>query len=223
MAGQKKNKVGTGPNDYRKGNRTRGDDRPYKGPGKDSNTTGLEEYRRAVTEQREHFQKIAETMKNRLKYNQEYAAGMHDRIQEYIDRQLESGKSLTMAGIIRASEVEEHRFYRMLNGEYDYLCYEAMAARGYDPEVYEGTRVTDEDGTEVLFMPMSTLLKAARLAVQEQREEYAMDKKNRNAAGPIFLLKSAHGFREEEEPKTVNNTMIVAPEAEIKAALSRLG
>ena len=130
---------------------------------------------------------------------------------------------MTMAGIIIASGMSQDRFYRALNGDYDHLCYEALEIYGHDPELYEGTRVTEADGAEMLYSPFSELLKAARLIVQEQREEYAIDKKNRNAAGPIFLLKAAHGFREEDEPKTVNNTMILAPEAQIKAALDRLG
>ena len=75
----------------------------------------------------------------------------------------------------------------------------------------------------MLLVPMSELLKNAKLTVQEQREEYALDKMNRNAPGPIFLLKSAHGFKEEGEVRTQNNTLIVAPEEQIKAALEKLG
>ena len=213
-------KHGAGLNDHKKGNRTKG---PRAGAGENANITGLTKYSNDLHEMTEHYKKIAETRRNSLKYGQDFAAGLHDRMEAYINEQLNAGKGLTVAGLIRASEMCEDRFYRALAGDYDHLCYEALELRGLDPDEYEGARITEEDGTELLFVPLSDLIKSARLVVQEQREEYAIDKKNRNAAGPIFLLKSAHGFKEDAEPKTQNNTLIVAPEEQIKAALQRLG
>lgn len=219
----KKKKTGPG-----KGNRTRGADRRGNRKGRpgcpEEHQQGLREQARITAETLDHYKRIAEDREKLRKYNQTFAAGMLDRINKYIEDRQRIGKPLTIAGIIRASEMEQSAYYKARAKDYDHVLYEYMDIHGisYDRE---GTYI-EQDGEKVLLLRLSEIIKRAELAVQEQLEENCYTNKG-NPAGSIFGLKARYDWQDQpQETRTTNNNTLVlnnvASLDEAKEALKRL-
>ena len=219
-------KHGTGPNDWKKGNRTKGADRKNKkGNPNPENAAALAGANADKAEMIAHYKEVAAQIAKVTKYGQEYALTLKDRLEEYIEEQELQHKPLTVAGMIRASGLSRDTYDRYRDGEADHMLYAFMDANGISYE-HEDELLTLPDGREVLLVRLGTLIKQAELYIQEQREA-ACSSNRGNPAGNIFLLKAQQGFRDQPEDSrtTNNNTLIlnnVASLSEAKDALNLL-
>ena len=221
-------KHGTGPNDHKKGNRTRGENRKGNrtgSPNGKKNLDGLKAADAARTEFLEHYKAIAEERARRIKYNQEFAYTLMLRLSEYIKEQQTERRPLTIAGLIRAAEIGRDAYERLRSGDRDCLLYEYMDRNGIDYDM-EGELVEDEAGEKVLLCRFSAIVKNAELAVQEQLEENCYTNKG-NPAGSIFGLKAVYDWQDAppDQRTTNNNTLVlnnVATLEEAREAMKRL-
>lgn len=219
-------KHGTGPNDWKKGNRTRGADRKNKkGNPNPVNDLVLSESNKDKAEMIAHYKEVAAQMANVTRYGQEYALTLKENLERYIEDQEVQHKPLTVAGMARASGLSYDTYLKYREGEADHMLYLFMDINdiSYD---HEGQIVQTQDGQEVLLVRLSELIKQAELFIQEQREA-ACSSNRGNPAGNIFLLKAQQGFRDQPEDSrtTNNNTLIlnnVASLSEAKDALNLL-
>lgn len=217
-------KHGKGPNDYKKGNRTRGKDR--KGgnvTGKGGSTVGLVATSQEQADHVAKYKAIAEKRKTAIRYGQEYALTLRDNLSQYIQEQQDNRKPLTVAGLIRSSGVSYDTYYRYKDGKADHMLYAFMDECGI-PYDMEGNEITLENGQRVFLARLSDVIKSAELCVQEQRESACSSNKG-NPAGNIFLLKAQQGFIDTPESQQTNNTLNinVANLDEAKQALNLLG
>lgn len=221
-------KHGTGPNDYKKGNRTRGKDRrghvitpEQSGPG---NPEALQEASKARAERAAYYKKVAEEQANRMQYGQPYAVILRDNLTEYIEDTRKARKPLTIAGLIRAAGVSHNTYYKMRNGLYDRILYEYMDMHDL-PYDMEGQERTLENGEKVFLCRMSEIIKNAELAIQEQLEENCYTNKG-NPAGSIFGLKARYDWQDTppDQRTTNNNTLVmnISTLDEAKEAMKRL-
>lgn len=218
-------KHGTGPNDHKKGNRTRGADRKNKrGNPNPGNQEALRATSRAEAEAVAHYKQIAQQRASVIKYGQEYAQTLADNLHAYIEEKQNAGKLLTVAGMIQAAGVRPDTFYRMKNGERDHLLYEWMETNGIDFD-REGEQVISSDGEVVLLVRLSDIIKTALLAIQEQLEENCYKNKG-NPLGSIAGMRNYFDWQENPTGnKTNNNTLVlnnVATLDEAREAMKRL-
>lgn len=223
-------KRGRGPNDHKKGNRTRGADRSpncaMKSVTAEGTIKALKKNAAALAESTEHYRKIAEQRKGRIKYGVEFTATLRDRLTKYIEDQQAARKPLTIAGCILAAQVDPDTWRRWRNEERDYLLFEYMTINGIDFSE-EGNEIIDQNGDVILLARFSTLVKMAELSIQEQLETNCYTNKG-NPAGSIFGLKARYDWQDQpaESKTTNNNTLVlnnVANLDEAKDALKRLG
>lgn len=199
------------PNDYLKGNRTKGN------RNSDLIKAVNDEYSKELTA----YKRMAEAKRNLRVIKQEDAQTYLDRVIEYIDEKQSGGKPLTVSGVNLAMKVSSMAFRHMREGDYDYLAEEYIALNGLseeDIEYYDG--VPYHNG--VLLMPYSDIIDRVYLMIQEQRET-ACSSLRGNPAGNIFLLKAQQGFREDSTPQTVNQTLVIADVDKAKEAMKLLG
>lgn len=203
-------KHGTGPNDWKKGNRkTKEDGRIFHGGGPNpAATEALKEISKEKHEETERYKEIAEATKTRNRYGQEYALELLNRLSEYIDNQRAIKKPITIGGLVRASGMNVDSFQRYRHGNGDYLLYQYMDKHGIDYDE-EGTLYTFPDGSTVLLVRLSDVIKNALLTVQEQLEGNCYTNKG-NPAGSIFGLKASFGWQDQpQEQRTTNNNTLV--------------
>lgn len=221
-------KHGTGPNDYKKGNRTRGADRKNRKGNPNPDTTALQEANKARAERAAFYKKVAEEQAGRMKYGQEFAGTLRDNLIEYIEDTKRARKPLTIAGLIRAAGVSADTYHSMRNGNYDRILFEYMDRHGL-PYDLEGQEFVFQDGEnageKVFLVRMSQIVKNAELAIQEQLEENCYTNKG-NPAGSIFGLKARYDWQDTppDQRTTHNNTLVmnVANLDEAKEAMKRL-
>lgn len=218
-------KHGTGKNDYKKGNRTRGKDRRGNLGGNPAggNLEPLEGSNADKQNTIEHYKEVARQLAGVIKYGQEYALTLKDNLEAYIIDSETQRKPLTIAGMVRASGMGTETYYRYREGEADHLLYMFMDTNNIDYS-HEGEIFQLQDGREVLLVRLSHLIKQAELAVQEQRET-ACSSNRGNPAGNIFLLKAQQGFQDTPVSQQTNNslTVNVASLGEAREALQLLG
>ena len=229
-------KHGTGPNDHKKGNRTRGENRKGNRAGHKNVTeaelAGLKENSAAYEEQKEHYKRIAERRAGLIRYGQDYAVILADNLNRYIEEKQDQRRPITKAGLIRASGLSADTYYRYRSGEADHLLYEFMDLHDIDYE-YEGQLVTipaadnegEEGGKAALLIRLSDLIKRAELAMQEQLEENCYLNKG-NPLGSIAGMRNYFDWQENPSgPNTTNNTLVlnnVATLEEAREAMKRL-
>lgn len=219
-------KHGTGPNDYKKGNRTKGENRRGNRSGRPGtppeDQRGLRASEAAKAEMKEHYKQIAEQQAKVIKYGQPYAATLHDNLCAYIIDRQNQRKPLTIAGLIRASGMSADTYYRYRDGDADHLLYQYMDLNDI-PYQEEGNEVTTADGEKVLLVRLSAIIKTAELAVQEQLEENCYTNRG-NPAGSIFGLKARYEWRDDPDKVQQTNTLNiqVASLDEAREALKRL-
>jgi hypothetical protein len=218
-------KHGTGPNDYKKGNRTKGENRRGNRSGSPDgykDLTALNAASRAKAERVEHYKEVARQQAKVIRYGQEYAATLLDNLNQYIIDRQNQRKPLTIAGLIRASGVSQDTYKRYRDGDADHMLYAYMTEHDIDYQE-EGNEVTTPDGEKVLLCRLSTIIKTAELAVQEQLEENCYTNRG-NPAGSIFGLKARYEWRDDPDKVQQTNTLNiqVASLDEAREALKRL-
>lgn len=220
-------KHGTGPNDHKKGNRTRGKNRKGNRSGSPDgykDLTGLKEASAAKKESVEHYKEIAAQRAGNIRYGQEYAHTLREKLETYIEEQRHIGRPLTMAGLVRASGVSYDTFNRMKRGDCDHLLFEYMDVHNIDYD-REDELVIDESGEMVLLCRLSAVVKNAVLAVQEQLETNCYLNKG-NPLGSIAGMRNYFDWQENPNgPTTNNNTLVlnnVASLEEAREAMKRL-
>lgn len=220
-------KHGTGPNDWKKGNRTKGKDRRgnRKGRPGSSDIEGLIQANADRAEVVDRYKKIAEERQKIVKYNQPYVSGMAKKISDYIEECHETREPLTVFGLIEAADITKEAYYKGKDGRYDYMLYMYMDLNDI-PYEEEGNIYTTEDGGEVLLVRMSELLQKAEVAIIKEREIRCSSTKG-NPVGNIFLMKGMHGVQDTppDQRTTNNNTLVlnnVASLDEARDAMKRL-
>lgn len=203
--------MGKLPNDYKKGNRTKGN----------RETTAIQALNAAYKQEIDTYKRMAENRRATRRYRQEDLALYLGRVVEYIESKKDSGKPLTISGVTLAMKVNSEAFKGMRNGEYDYLLDEFITLNGVSEEEWEWI-----DGypywNGVAMFSYSEMLDMVYLMIQDQRET-ACSSLRGNPAGNIFLLKAQQGFREDEAPQTVNQTLVIADVDKAKEAMKLLG
>jgi hypothetical protein len=147
-----------------------------------------------------------------------------EKLARYEEDTLRQGKPLTMAGYILASELKHDTFYRVLNGDYDYVVEEYRLLHDVPADVIE---YTDDEGTVQLLIAWSDILQNCRLKIQQQLEENCYNSSTHrglNPAGSIFGLKAQHGWKEDNAAthNTTNNNLIIADATQALKALKSL-
>lgn len=220
-------KHGTGPNDYKKGNRTKGEDRRGNRAGRPGqtpvNVEQLNQIQKDKALTKEHYMEVAKSLDNVIKYNQDFAKTLQENLTTYIEETREEGRPLTIADMMLSSGVSVDTYQRMRNGEHDWLLPAYMDRHGISYDNY-GSLYTLESGEEILLLQMSTIIKQAELAIQADRERLCMDRNARNAAGAIFLLKAQQGLQDTPQDVVTHQslTVNVASLDEAREALKRL-
>ena len=217
MAVNQYKKDGNGPNAYKKGNRS------------DSKreTAHLNGAMQQFSEDVARYKEIAEKVRQSRRYKQEDVIEVSRRLNEYIERQREEDRPLTVAGMIRASGIGKTSWYEILRGDYDYQLYQLIETYNIDTETIDSI----EDNVPVVFVEIngkekeimliewSRLLKKGMLAIEEQTEERLY---NKGRVGDIFALKAVHDWKEEASPQTVNQTLVIATEEQARKAIELL-
>ena len=202
-----------GANAWKKGNRTKGQPR---------NGKGLAEFNKAHGEQIGKYKESAEKWRKSRKYRQEDLCGIMERIQEYINRQQQEDRPLTVAGMIRAAEISRATWYEMIRGDYDYRLIEYTETHDIDISnlpMGETVVIENDEGEKIALIMYSEALQKAMLAIEEQTEERLYSK---GRVGDIFALKAVHGWKEEASPQTVNNTLVLATPEQAREAINLL-
>lgn len=202
-----------GANAHKKGNRKKGQPR---------NGKGLAAYSKRESEDIGRYKEAAERRRKKRKYRQEDLIGIIERINAYIQEQKDGDRPFTVSGMIRAAQVSKSTWYEMLGGDYDYRLIEYCDHHNIDIDTVPigvTTTITDAEGHEVALITYSEALQKAMLAVEEQTEERLYSK---GRVGDIFSLKAVHGWKEEQSPQTVNQTLVIATEEQARKAIDLL-
>lgn len=204
-----------GENDYKKGNRIKGQPR---------NGAALAAMNKAYGESVAHYRDEVEAIRQSRAIKQERMYNVYTRLREYIATQREEDRPLTVAGMISASSVSRTTWYEMAGGRYDYQLPQIIDA-------YNLSQTTEVDGipaTEafiggaketILLIFWTDLVEKAMLAIEEQTEERLYSK---GRVGDIFALKAVHGWQEEPSPQTVNQTLVIASPEQAREAIRAL-
>lgn len=210
-------KDGKGVNDYKKGNRTKGQPR---------NGEGLGNISKAISEDIANYKEIAEKVRRNKKYRQEEVLTVYNRLNAYIERQNKEDRPLTVSGMIKASGINKSTWYDMLGGEHDYMLYQLIdtynidISKAYDIDNIPAITVNiDNNNVDILLITWRELLEKAMLSIEEQTEERLYSK---GRVGDIFALKAVHDWKEEASPQTVNQTLVLASPEQAREAINLL-
>lgn len=165
--------------------------------------------------------------KNRV-HTQEQVTVLYENLCQYIEEQRQQDKPLTVAGAILAAGIDTSIWYRMKNGDYDFLLDEFLDLHDIDldeaPVDEAGMKYGVVDGVKVLFIEYGEVVKRYMLLLQEQAEQRLYSKGGK--VTDIFTLKALHGWQDSpqviNDNRTLNIDLVASPE-EAKAALDRLG
>ena len=206
-------KEGNGPNAHKKGNRTKTGRNPQ-------NAININ---KQFGEEVAAYKEVAEKIRRAKKYKQEDLAAIYKRIMDYVADKREQDKPITVSGMILASGISRATWYEMLAGDYDYRLYQYIDTHNIDEmqrlDVDGMEAVINSEGEVVLLNCYSEILQKAMLMLEEQTEE-RLYKSGR--VGDIFSLKAIHGWREEQSPQTVNQTLVIATEEQAREAIKLL-
>lgn len=210
-------KDGKGVNDYKKGNRTKGQPR---------NGEGLGNISKAISEDIANYKEIAEKVRRNKKYRQEEVLTVYNRLNAYIERQNKEDRPLTVSGMIKASGINKSTWYDMLGGEHDYMLYQLIdtynidISKAYNIDNIPAITVNiDNNNVDILLITWRELLEKAMLSIEEQTEERLYSK---GRVGDIFALKAVHDWKEEASPQTVNQTLVLASPEQAREAINLL-
>lgn len=219
-------KHGTGPNDWKKGNRTKGENRTGNRKGRPGSTIpeGMLATNEAKADQVARYKEIAEQRAGVIKYGQEYAQTLWDNLNEYIEDRQAQHRPITKAGLAKASGMSYDTYLKYRKGEADHLLYEFMELHDISFD-HEGEQLTLPDGQSVLLLRLSDIVKMGELALQEQLEENCYVNKG-NPLGSIAGMRNYFDWQENPTGQTThNNTLVlnnVATLSEAKESLKLL-
>lgn len=166
------------------------------------------EVNKARHEIAEQARKLALAGRERSPYSVAKQGMFIERLNEYVERQAERGKPLTISGFALAAEIPLRTWEKMRNGEYDTMIEEYKMLNDLPSDLRE---YTTEDGEVMSLIPWSEIVERCYLLTQEQREEACVIGKAGNVVGNIFLLKSQHGLSDApEQVVSQKNIQIVA-------------
>lgn len=211
------------PNDYKKGNRTKSRRDP----------TVIQSLSKQYSEDIDKYKRFAEARRNRVVYKQERTGEFYNNILTYLKDREENERPFTVAGLQLAMGVPPEAYNRMCSGEYDYLFEQYIDINNIDIDTVnsyiDGMPVINQDFTDlqdleelkgaVMLIPYSFMMQKALLKIQEQTEERLYLK---GRVGDIFALKAQHGWKEDEAPHTVNQTLVIASEEQARKAIESL-
>lgn len=209
-----KGSLENGPNAYKKGNRT----------DSERNTEKITALSRRYNEEQQAYREYAEARRNSIKFNQAELSRRNNRLQQYIHQCYEDDEPITRAGMILALGVSRDTYYRMRDGELDYRLYEYMEVNGISEndvlfDIEETPYMVGSEGERILLIPSSVMIQKAELQLEAQTEArlYKSGK-----VGDIFALKAVHGWQEEQSPKTLNQTLVIATPEQAREAIAAL-
>ena len=179
------------------------------------------------------YKRFAEARRKRVTYSQEKTGEVYSKIAQYVISRIEEDRPFTISGLQLAIGCSSDTYNRLASGECDYLLEQYIDINNIDIETVDTyihgmpavckdlTSVPSEDDLNgvVLLIPYSHLVEKAHLMVQEQTEERLYMK---GRVGDIFALKAQHGWREDETPHTVNQTLVIASEEQARKAIELL-
>lgn len=171
-----------------------------------------------------HYKELVEKRRKARKYTQEDLYTIYNNIKAYFKRQRDEERPLTIAGLILAANVSEATWYEMLSGDYDYRLEQYTDIHNINIDTvttfYDGMPcISDPQGNTILLVYHSEICKKALLMKEEETEERLYEK---GRVGDIFALKSKHGWQEDNSPHTVNQTLVIASEAQARKAIEML-
>lgn len=117
-----------------------------------------------------------------------------DNLAEYETETLSQGKPLTVAGYMLASGLNRETFYRVLNGDFDYVIDEYRALHDVPADTFTVTI----DNEQIPLIAWREILEKCYLRIQEQLETNCYDTRAKNAAGSIFGLKARFNWHEDD-------------------------
>lgn len=188
-------------------------------------TTKITSFTKQYVSDIEGYKKFAEARNKARKYKQEFASTLTERLDAYMEECEAMHKPCSMARMILASGVNRDTFQRMRNGEYDYIAEQYRIEHEHCALVIDdfgNEYIINEDGVQVSLVPFSAIIEKSILRLEAMREE-ACGLTRGNPAGNIFLLKSLHGFKEEQEPKELHQNLIIADGNRAKDIIKLLG
>lgn len=219
--GHDKGSLENGPNAYKKGNRTniRRD------------ASAMKDISKKYSEEIKGYREFAADRQRRIKFPQEMTGEVYRRIRDYVKSKSESELPLTVSGLILALGCSSDTYYRLQAGDMDYLLYQYLDRQDIDLDTIDTSIDTmpyvagpnadfDTMKDVVLLIPYSSLIQKAHLLIAEQTEERLYLK---GRVGDIFALKAQHGWQEDEQQaRTVNQTLIIADENQARKAIEML-
>lgn len=172
------------------------------------------------------YKEYAEKRRNNRKVSQEFGALIPERMAAYIEKQADTKKPLTIAGAILALNIGKDTFYRIKNGDMDYITEEYRTLHADEPILLDALGneyITNPEGELIPLAPLSELLeKYVLLPLEESLQSNCMSLRG-NPAGNIFLLKAQMGYKEESEVKEVHQNLIIADREKATSILKMLG
>ena len=186
-------------------------------------TKGLQAASAQKADIKEYYQKALESIDAVTKYDQTIAGTLRDNLQAYIEESRQARQPLTVAGMIKASVITRDAYYRLRDGESDWMLPAYMDRHDIPVEMY-GAQYVDENGQVILLVRLSDVIKNAELDIQADREALCMDRNARQVSGAIFLLKAQQGLQDTptEKPTYSSNTLIIADREQAQKALELL-
>jgi len=188
------------------------------------NTTEITEYNTRYSNEISEYKAFAEKRRNNRVYKQEQMFSLIEKLSDYVETKHRENKPLTVAGMLLAIGWNTDVWRRARDGDYDYLLEEYISLndiKDSDVQDADGLPYVSTANGNVSLIPYSLFVEKASLLIQEEREEKCSSTRG-NPAGNIFLLKAQHGFREEDTPTTVNQTLVIADREQATEALKLL-
>lgn len=219
-------KHGSG-NDYKKGNRTRGENRrggwnPPKGEIPE-NLESNQQRSRDLSEMTNYYRELATTKEKQLKYNLPYLTRAFMAIADYITECEKNRTPATIAGCQLAGGIIRDAWSRISAGDMDYILYMYMDSHDIPPDA-EGTLYHDPDsGEDVLLTRPSELQNRVLLQIQDQLERNCYTNRG-NPAGSIFGLKARFNWSDtpDNSGATYNQTLVIADTKQARRAMAML-
>ena len=206
-------KDGIGVNDHKKGNRT----------SSKRNTERIQALNKAYKEEIDGYKAFAEKRRESVKVKQEDACEYLNRLLTYIEECSKEEKPISRAGIILTLGVSRDTYDRMKVGELDYRLEEYIcinSIREEDASINDmGIPYVKQGDKDVLLIPYSQIIEKAELILERETEE-RLYKSGR--VGDIFSLKALHGWKEDNSPHTVNQTLVLASPEQARKAIELL-
>jgi hypothetical protein len=216
-------KEGNGPNAHKKGNRSNSK----------RDSSEIVAMAKKYGDDIDKYKRYAEARRKKVTYSQERTGEVYYNIAQYVMSRLDEDRPFTISGLQLAVGCSYDTYQRMASGECDYLLEQFIDVNNIDIETVDTyihgmpavakdlTSIPSEDDLKgaVLLIPYSQIIEKAHLMVREQAEERLYMKAR---VGDIFALKAQHGWREDETPHTVNQTLVIASEEQARKAIELL-